>query len=115
MSITKLPNRHRLAVLPGLGDSRSASIAGNDITTTLATFDEESNNRQLVPLPSYPNSKQNVGVLPAWNGSTSLRSRESDESLGGHIQNVVGRITRLEEGNKAILEEVYRLQSSART
>nr|XP_002123709.1 coiled-coil domain-containing protein 154 [Ciona intestinalis] len=114
MSLTKLPGRHRLAVLPGLAPSRSASLAGNDITTTLATLDDESSNKQLVPIPSYPNSKHNVRQLPAWNGTTSLRSRESDESIGGHIQNVVTRITMLEEGNKAILEEVYRLQSNAR-
>ena len=51
--MTGLPHgRHRLGVLPGLS-SRSESVVGgpaNDITTALATLDEESGNKQLVPL-----------------------------------------------------------------
>ncbi|CAK8678043.1 unnamed protein product [Clavelina lepadiformis] len=111
----QLPARHRLAVLPGLGSrSGTASVAGNDIATTMATLDEDSNNKQLVPLTAS-NNKLNLRGFGnhTWAG-TSLRSRDSEESLGAHVQGVVSRISLLEEANKAILEEVYRLQSSIR-
>ena len=50
--------RHRLGVLPGLS-SRSDTISGyrgDEIATTMATVDDESSNKQLVPL-SRPHSK----------------------------------------------------------
>ena len=63
--MTGLPRgRHRLGVLPGLS-SRSDSVVGggiNDIASALATLDDESSNKQLVPL-SRPQSRT---TLKAW-------------------------------------------------
>lgn len=44
--------RHRLGVLPGLS-SRSETVQGyrgDEIATAMATMDDESSNKQLVPL-----------------------------------------------------------------
>ena len=57
--MTGIPHgRHRLGVLPGLSSRSESMLDGrvNDISSALATLDEESRNKQLVPL-SRPQSK----------------------------------------------------------
>lgn len=67
----QLHGRNRLAVLPGLAQTRSPSAAaGNGFGSALATLDEHANGRNIVPLSAI-NSNQRIP--PIWNASNSLR------------------------------------------
>ncbi|XP_039248578.2 coiled-coil domain-containing protein 154-like isoform X2 [Styela clava] len=101
--------RHRVGVLPGLPGtaSSSANYGGEGLRSPLPQL-EANHNNQLVPL----NSKN----LTTWNGSavSEFRSSGQDGFTMSELRNVVNKISVIEEANKAILEEVYRLQTSVR-
>jgi len=113
----QLNPRHRLAVLPGLS-SRTSSTVNNDQGSTLgATIDRDTQEKLVVPYHSSPPNKMNYTLQqPAllYGGGNSLRSSRDNGRFDDQVQQVLGRVATLEDSNKALLEEVYRLQRGIR-